>query len=166
MTDGTLELLAKAVVPTVTISNLRFGSDVVEVVNSFEFDVQLNREVFKYDRLTLNMGSLGTNNTKTICKILDQRTGDPSSVWSSCNTQQMTQMIIQPMADLITGQTFTISLPRVYNAGEMKDGIKAKWDDSSNTIMVDQTALQATNFTTLTTALKLKTLTVVKTNEY
>jgi hypothetical protein len=45
------------------------------------------------------------------------------------------------MTDLITGQTFTISLPRVWNSGDLKDGIRAKWSDTAQTVMVEQTAL-------------------------
>lgn len=49
-------------------------------------DFSVNRETFKSDVITLNMGSLAKVNTGSKnCKILDEE-GNPSKDWSICNS--------------------------------------------------------------------------------
>lgn len=133
---GQLIYLA-AVTPKLTLSNPNFATNVDSAADYFTLDLSVNRDIFKYDRITLDLGTLSTSNSDgvRVCKIFTEE-GAPSTKWSSCTITNLEMIQLAPITDIATGEKFTLKLPRVINMATSETastGITGNMKDSSST---------------------------------
>ena len=116
--------------------NPKFKNPVDKALDSFQMEFSVNRETFKSDIITLNMGTLANVNTGSkSCKILDEE-GNPSKDWSICNVDSLSNLILKPINDIPTSKKYSLVLPQVtLFEGSVKDfvgvGVYGKLADSS-----------------------------------
>jgi hypothetical protein len=103
-----------AITPTIKLGSPIFTNNVNSAADSFSMDFSINRDIFKYDKIILNMGSLNANNGNTICQITTEE-GKISTKWSSCDTTALTALTLKPIEDIPTGAKFTLKLPHIVN---------------------------------------------------